>query len=139
MSSKLKTAVIGFGKVSAGYAENPDMRKYYRYCTHAQVLMDHPSFNWDTVVDPDEDALALAGDRYNIPNLFQSVDEMIGAVKPDVIVLATPPEGRLEILQKLEKLKGLMLEKPLGKDLDQSQAFVNYCIDRRIPVQAYRK
>ena len=66
-SECLPTVVIGFGKVGAAYADDPLTGKYYSYVTHAQVLANHPSFEWKAVVDVSDEALQLAEEQWQIP------------------------------------------------------------------------
>jgi predicted dehydrogenase len=65
---RLRTVVIGFGRVASGYAKDPVMARHYPYATHAQVLAAHPGFSWDAVVDTDGEALAAARAEWKIPN-----------------------------------------------------------------------
>lgn len=64
MPRSYKTVLFGFGSVARGLADQPGRDKWYRYATHAQVLRDHPSFDWQAVVDVSDDALAAARDQW---------------------------------------------------------------------------
>ena len=42
----LRTAIIGFGKISAGNSDDPIMGKVYRYPSHASALMATRVLAW---------------------------------------------------------------------------------------------
>jgi len=121
--------------IGSGYAEDPVMRKYFRYSTHAQVLADHPLFSWEAVVDPSDMALKVARDKWKIPVAVKNVDAVLKRVKPDVAVLATPPEHRIEIIKKLPDIRAVFVEKPLGETYQESLEFIKECESRGIAVQ----
>lgn len=134
-SPPFKTVLIGFGMIGSGYAEDPIMRKYFRYATHAQVLADHPLFSWEAVVDPSDIALKAARDKWKIPVAVKNVDEVLKRVKPDIAVIATPPARRIEIIKELPDLRAVFVEKPLGETYQESLEFIEECDSREIAVQ----
>ena len=130
-----KTAIIGFGKIGAGYADDPAMARYYPYATHAQVLAEHPAFSWEAVVDFSGEALSLARERWRVPYAFKNIDELIDRYEPEVVVLATPPENRREILDRLLTVRAVIVEKPLGISVGESKKFIEYCTRQKLLVQ----
>lgn len=130
--TRLKTALVGFGRMAAGYAEDPANARWFSYATHAQVLRDHPAFNWVSVIDPSLDALTLASSRWNVPVTAQSLSELPNAEEIEVAVIATPPEARSGMLDYLPSLRAVLVEKPLGVDLAAATAFVEECHRRGI-------
>jgi predicted dehydrogenase len=131
----LHTVIVGFGKIGEGYAHDPLMARYYPYATHAQVLSVHPAYAWDAVVDMSEPALDIARRKWNIPLAVRCVDDLPADFRPDLAIIATPPESRLAILEQLPSVRGILVEKPLGKTLEESQRFLDYCKVRNIQVQ----
>jgi len=131
----LKTILIGFGKIAAGYADDKTMARYFPYATHAQVLHDHPSFSWDAVVDPSEEALERANRDWNVSCARANIDEVVADSHPDVAIIATPPETRLNIIEKLPSLKAVLVEKPLGLTLREGRELIESCRQRNILLQ----
>ena len=131
----LRTALIGFGKVGAGYGDDPIMARHYPYASHAQVLAAHPAFEWGAVVDVSRPALISARDRWHVPHVASTVAELACAYEPEIAVLATPPDTRLELLDHLPALRAVLVEKPLGETLAQGEAFLAECARRNIMVQ----
>lgn len=134
MTGPLRTALIGFGKMGHGYAADPVMARHYRYAAHAQVLAEHPKFEWVAAVDPDPAALASAPKQWGV-SIAGNVAELADAANIDVAVIATPPESRLAILDALPGLRAVLVEKPLGTSLDAARDFLDACASRDILVQ----
>jgi predicted dehydrogenase len=134
--ARLRTAVIGFGKIARGYARDAAMARYYRYATHAQVLAEHPQFEWVAVVDPSREARDSARTDWSVAQVGSDVAALgSAAAEIDVAVLATPPADRLAILDQLPNLRAVLVEKPLGLTLEDARRFLDACARRRLPVQ----
>jgi len=133
MSGALRTALIGFGKMGHGYAKDPVMARHYRYAAHAQVLADHPAFEWVAVVDPDDAALEIARDEWSVAGA-RTAAEIPDALGIEVAILATPPQSRLAILDALPALRAVIVEKPLGIGIEAARAFLEFCATRGITV-----
>lgn len=134
-SRKLRTVVIGFGKIGAGYADDPVMARHYQYATHAQVLRDHPRFRWDAVVDVSEAALDLARERWGVLVAAKTLDEVVEQCRPEVAVIATGPEFRIETVEALPDLRAVIVEKPLGLTETEARRFLELCREKQILVQ----
>lgn len=131
----LRTAIVGFGMIAAGNADDPVMGKAYQYSCHAEVLAAHPLIQWDAVVDPSAGARQDASLRWKVPNVVADVEELKSLGNFDLIVLATPPEGRAEIIRCFEGVKGFLIEKPLGRTLQDSKDLMDVCSALNKPVQ----
>ena len=130
-----RTLLAGFGQIAAGYAADPAMARHYRYASHAQVLSEHPDFLWDSVIDPDLTACEHARDAWGISHSVASVSELPERDGIEVLVLANPPAGRMELLEALPGLKAVLVEKPLGLDPASARHLLDYCEERGLPVQ----
>jgi predicted dehydrogenase len=135
MVARYKTVLIGAGQIGVGYVDDPLTAKYYTYSTHAQVLKAHPSFSWDAVVDPSDCALKKVKDNWNIKYLTNDVSSLLKQYNPEIAVIATPPDVRLEIIEQLPDLKAVIVEKPLGVNVDLAEKFIQRCNDLDIKVQ----
>lgn len=130
-----RTVLVGLGRVGAGYAEDPLMAKSIRYATHAQVLADHPAFDWGAVVDVSMRARERAAARWDVPLAADSPERVADEYRPEVAVLATPPEARIGLLERLPGLSAVVVEKPLGRSLAEAEEFLALCVERSILVQ----
>jgi len=131
----LRTALFGLGRVGMGYAEDPLTAKSIRYSTHAQVLADHPRFEWGAAVDPSDEARTRARARWDVPVLAESADALAARYEPDVAVIATPPGERSAIVARLPSLRAVLVEKPLGRNIAEAEEFLALCTGRGILVQ----
>lgn len=132
----LQTCIVGFGKIAAGYAADPVMARHYRYTTHSQVLLAHPGFQWTAVVDPAPEARAAALRLKGGIAAAAAPADLTAGRDAEVLVLATPPgPGRLDALGAFPKLKAVLVEKPLGRTLDEARAFLDACAVRKVLVQ----
>lgn len=133
--SALRTVLVGLGRVGAGYADDPVMARWIPYATHAQVLSDHPAFDWGAVVDLSEEARARAAARWGVPRAAATVDRIAAEYGPEVAVLATPPGPRMAIVEGLPGLRAVVVEKPLGRNVAEAEEFLALCEERSILVQ----
>lgn len=126
MAAPYKTALIGLGKMGMKNADNRQISAYYRYSTHMQALRDHPDFNCGAFYDQD----------YSIKDQnFVNLQEMAEKYQPEVLVLATPPQGRFETIKSFSGLKAIVMEKPIAMNIEQARDIVNYCADNNILLQ----
>jgi predicted dehydrogenase len=136
MNASLRTVLVGFGGISAGLAHDERMKRYFRYATHVQVLRDHPDFECVAVVDPRAEARAAAQSVWNIPVTVADINELPADLTVDVAVIATPPDVRLASIPAHASLRGLLVEKPIGRPgSGDSRRFANYCSSRDITAQ----
>jgi len=135
VSEPLVTALFGCGRIGAGYADDPVMARYYRYTTHAQVLRDHPAFQFAAAIDRDRAAAAAVMERFGAAQAAGTIDDLADASAIEVAVLATPPGERLAIVEALPCLRAVLVEKPLGATLNEAKTFVDLCSRRKIVVQ----
>lgn len=129
--TRLRAALVGLGKIGAGYADDPVMARHFRFATHSQVLESHPAFEWVGAVDTDTAALAAARRRWPGIPVAGSAD----GIDADVAVLATGPASRVDLLAALPALSGVIVEKPLGRDAAEARRFLDTCRERDIAVQ----
>jgi predicted dehydrogenase len=137
MNSRIwRVALVGFGRMAAGYASDLAMAKYYRYAAHAQVLRDHPRLDWRVVIESDPIARKVALKNWGVPTVVSSVEDLgISASEIDIVVLATPPSIRLGITSRLPNLRAVLAEKPLGVNLSSAHEFHNDCSERDLMMQ----
>ena len=137
MSRRLRTVVIGFGKVADTLGDDPRMRRYFREASHAEVLSSHPSFDWDAVVDPSESALKRAREKWGVARTAPDIAGLGEDYAPDVAVITAPPPTRLAAINALPSLSGLLVEKPLGHSMSEAEDFAKACAARSLAVQVH--
>lgn len=133
--AQLRTVLVGFGRIAQANAFDQHMSQRMRLSTHAQALTEHPDFRWHAVVDSRPEALQAARDTWSVPWTAETISELPDRDTYEIAVIATPPSQRLEILQQLPALKGILVEKPLGVSEVYARAFVDECARRKIALQ----
>ncbi|MCX5571619.1 Gfo/Idh/MocA family protein [Kaistia nematophila] len=73
-------------------------------------------------------AKALA-EQWGVP-FFRTLDEAVAA-RDAIFDLATPPAAHLEIMRRLPKGATVLIQKPMGRDLDEATAILNLCRERQ--------
>ena len=122
----MKSVLVGFGRIGNSIRHDAKIARYFKYASHAQVLKEHPAFEWQFVIDPDREACNRAEAEWGVvawPD-FESLDV-------EFAVLTCPPAARLDIVRKLPNLRACLIEKPLGP---QGKEFLDYCASRGIAV-----
>ncbi|MBV9182605.1 MAG: Gfo/Idh/MocA family oxidoreductase [Acidobacteria bacterium] len=134
-NSKLRTVLVGAGKIGAGYADDTVMARHFRFASHAQVLSCHPEFSWEAMVEPIDTVRATVQQRWKVPLAVRSLEELRGTECYDVAVLATPPKGRADVLNRLPSVRAVLVEKPLGISSEDVQKLYRVCKERNIIAQ----
>lgn len=128
-----RTALIGFGRIAEAYASDPRLARHFKYATHAQVLRDHPAFDWHHVVDPDPGARKRAREAWDIAQVHESVHELPDDI--EVAVISTPADVRRSVLENLPRVEAVVLEKPLAPDAEEAERIIDLCERRNITTQ----
>jgi predicted dehydrogenase len=100
------------------------------------VLQNHPLFRWVAAVDPQPDARAAALELDSSIETAADAGDLKSGREVEVVVLATPPgPARMQALDAFPNLRAVLVEKPLGRTLDEAQDFLAACARRNILVQ----
>jgi len=105
---KLKTAVIGYGKVAH---------------THAEALASIPESEFVAVCGRDATKARAFGDRYGV-RAFTSVEEMVGAGAEAVVVATPHPAHAAVSVPALRSGAHVIVEKPLASSLADCDAMI---------------
>lgn len=132
---RVRAILVGAGKVGAGYALDPVMATHFPFASHAQVLAAHPAIEWGAAVDPSDVALASVREHWSVPRTGRTIEAACKGWEPELAVLATPPSERLAAIDALPSLRAVLVEKPLGTTMRESEAFVAACESRGLLVQ----
>jgi predicted dehydrogenase len=135
MSDRLRTVLVGLGRIAAGYADDPTMARCVPFATHAQVLATHPAFLWDAAVDPSECARRRVRARWGLAHVAARPSDLPSDYRADVAVIATPAHARLEILEHLAGVRAVLVEKPLSTTVTEAREFLATCRERNVLVQ----
>lgn len=107
----LKTAVLGLGRIS--------------WYFHVPQIISHPGFELAAVVDPLEERLREADDKFKPVHRFTSCEEMYAKLKPDLVVVASPSRfHKPQVLQAFENGCDVFCDKPLALSLAETDELI---------------
>lgn len=72
----------------------------------------------------------LAAEEFNIPNLFDSWQELIEDENIEILDIAVPPDQQLNIVKEAAKqkhIKGILCQKPLAMNIEEAIEIVQIC------------
>ncbi len=103
-------AIIGLGE--AGYE------------MHLPALAQMKNVTVVGACDVDEQRRARAATRFRVP-VFADLDTMLAAIRPDVLIVATPPDSHAALCQRaIEEGLNVVCEKPFVSTLDEADAVI---------------
>lgn len=127
-----KTALIGLGKIGLKLSQDPVHKIAFPYATHAQVLLDHHAFDWIAAVDTDQTTRQSVKEMVGHLDVACTTESLQSRRAIEVAVIATPPNERTSILESMPNLKAVLIEKPMGSDVEMARRFLSYCSARSI-------
>ncbi|MGM7679425.1 Gfo/Idh/MocA family protein [Microbacterium sp. A94] len=105
MTSLLRTAIVGTGSVAN---------------LHAQAVALHPRAELVAVTDLSRAAADVFAARYGGPAVHDTLDELLAAEHPDVVLICTPPAvHREQALAAFAAGAHVVVEKPPAPSLDE--------------------
>ena len=90
--SPLTAAIIGAGKIAGMYADPMAERA----TTHAQAIIKSNNLDLVGIVDNDMTKARLFADKWNLTDAYSTVDELLDAVKCDLIAICSPDQTHAE-------------------------------------------
>ncbi len=93
---------------------------------HAEAFPTMPRGELVAISTRNEVNLQTFGDKWQVAARYTDYDRMFREEKPDLVLVNTPPNVRLEVLQSAERcgVAGLIVEKPLAL---QSEDYLELC------------
>ena len=108
--NKLKIAVIGTGLVGS---------------FHAETFFRNPNSELVAVCDTDKEKVNSVASKFNC-KAYEKFEQLINSETLDAISIATPEQIRIEpAVLSIEKGLKILLEKPLGRNLEQIKSLVD--------------
>jgi len=125
--------IIGCGNMAGGYdLLQPDDALPLG---HAKAFANHGGFTVSACVDPDTTKRAAFKQRWQVPDGFASVQEVVASGGQfDVISICSPTHAHATDIQSALALepKIIFCEKPVTSQLQESQCAVQACADQQV-------
>lgn len=83
------------------------------------------------VYDLDASRAKIVADKFGVTKVFSSLDEAV-ATEGAIFDLATPPDAHTSVLERIPAGSGVLIQKPMGANLDQATEILKLCRDRRL-------
>lgn len=112
----LKAAIVGCGKIGWSFQDDPGAVRF-GVCTHAAAWSALTEVSLTAVADSDLPRAQQCAKRWNVPGVFTDVSDLLRAVNPQIISVASPDETHQPVTRKcLEypSVRAILVEKPLA-------------------------
>ena len=122
-----KCLIIGLGQIGMGYDLTLDHSAFVY--SHARAFSSHQAFELSGAVDPSESQKLSFELHYKKPG-FLNLLEVLQKIKPEVVVIATPTNTHLAVLEKVLSQchpEAILCEKPLAYDVEEARKMVQAC------------
>ena len=83
------------------------------------------------VYDLDAARAKSVADKFGVAKVFGSLDEAL-ATEGAIFDLATPPGAHHSVLERIPVGAGVLIQKPMGADLDEATAILKVCRERKL-------
>jgi predicted dehydrogenase len=83
------------------------------------------------VYDLDTSRAKAVADTFGVARVFRSLDEAL-ATEGAIFDLATPPSAHKSVLERMPPGSVVLIQKPMGADLDQATEILAVCRERRL-------
>lgn len=85
------------------------------------------------IYDIDAEKAAATARKFNIPAVFDSLHEMLGAAPSEVVFdLALPGSEIVNVLEQLPDKAAILMQKPMGNDLAEAKKIVQTARDKKL-------
>ncbi|MBU4348545.1 Gfo/Idh/MocA family oxidoreductase [Patescibacteria group bacterium] len=127
---KIRTAIIGLGKIAHGYEDDKLVLKRMDFPTHFSALREHSNFELVATQDISAKVRTLFKRKIKKNKLSVTIysdwQKMVEAEKLELVVVATNTDSHAKICDKLIDLgvKNILCEKPISYSLEESKKLI---------------
>jgi len=122
VKKEVKICMIGAGRVGKNHS-----RAITRHVPNGKIV---------ALVDPVKDVRNATGDEFGIENRFEALEQAVGKVDFDAVVITTPtPSHQALACEAAELKKHVFLEKPMALTLDECDKIIASCEKNRVLLQ----
>ncbi len=78
--------------------------------------------------DPNPDRARMMRDKFSLPTLYESLEQAVAQAPANAVFdVAVPGRAVLSVLEKIPDGRAVLVQKPMGEDLDQARAILKLC------------
>ena len=118
---------LGVGVIGTGMAATP----------HAKALNDlRDHIDLRGVFSRNAEKCKTFASRFELP-FIKNIEDLINDPKLDIIIIITPPNQRLKLVQQFSDAgKHILMEKPVERSSAKAKIIVNLCKENKMPAIA---
>jgi len=133
MNKKIKTIIIGLGRVSIGYDEyTPKV-----YLTHYKAVNKHNNFKLIGCIEPDKINRNRFIKKYKI-SCYENLSKIQDQIYPELAIIASPTNTHYriikEILKKHKTVSSILCEKPFGNKYQEAKKILKICKKNKVKI-----
>ncbi|MDC3423134.1 Gfo/Idh/MocA family oxidoreductase [Aquibacillus sp. 3ASR75-11] len=115
----VQVAIIGIGAIAES--------------VHLNYLQENDHVTVNALVDIDLERAASVAKKHDIPNVFQTIDELIEQTHTDAVLICTPNATHIPIAKKAAQ-HGIhvFIEKPIGIDLEAVNDYLTLTKEKNV-------
>ena len=111
MAKRLRTVIVGLGRIGWEF--------------HLPTAHAHAGFDVVAAVDPVQERLGEARERYGIDDGYADLESALAAVSPDLVVLGSPTHVHADqAVLAMQKGIDVFCDKPVARDLEETDRMV---------------
>ena len=127
MKKVFRACLVGFGKIAYGYEQNQKYIKEFPIPTHFRAVQECENIMLDTIIDKDISVLENVKKETQIKYTGRNIEEIPNKEEIDILIISCPPiKNKLDLIKSFPNIKGLVLEKPIGRSIAESIEIANY-------------
>jgi UDP-N-acetyl-2-amino-2-deoxyglucuronate dehydrogenase len=129
---KYRIALIGTGRVGYQFtfSDLPD--------NHAEAIVASDRLQLVAGVNRGREKLDAFGQRFGVSALFHDYRQMLDAVQPDVVIVATHPELHCDMVTTCAaapSVRAIICEKPMALSVDECDRMIKVCEQEQVLLQ----
>ena len=127
MKKFYRACLVGFGKIAYGYQRNENYIKEFPVPTHYNAIQEFHNINLDSIIDPDTSVFKNLKKDTQIKYIGKNPEEIPNKEEIDILIISCPPvKNKLDLIKSFPNIKGLILEKPIGRSISESKEIARY-------------
>jgi len=134
MAKTYRAGIVGCGRIGSEFDDDPKRKSI---ASHAGAYSAVKRTELVAVCDADKVKLEKCGKRWNVPELYSDLEEMLEKERLDILSICTWNSTHLALTEQAvaHGVKAIFCEKPLADGLESGRRIVKLCKDNGVILQ----
>ena len=126
-----KAGIVGCGRIGCQFDDDPKRR---HISTHAGAYLKVPDTQLVALCDIDDEKLRRYGNKFRVPALYTSYEEMLKSEKLHILSICTWPDTHHVIAKRAATsgVRAIFCEKPLAVNLKSANEIIEACKENKV-------